>query len=63
MSAYLDTLRGPTVRELRAIAAEWPAIAVDLADLDRQIRLLDTPTPQDLSTAAPVLIVRVQEAA
>ncbi len=44
MSGYLDGLHGPTRRELRAIDAEWPVIAAELADLDRLIgHLLDAP--------------------
>ncbi len=63
MSAYLDTLRGPTVRELRAIDAEWPAIAAGLAEVTADIDALTTPAPQDLPAAGPVLAGRAQEAA
>ncbi len=53
MSDYLDGLRGPTVRELRAIEAEWPAIAADLADVDRLTRLLAAPAGHRPATQDP----------
>jgi hypothetical protein len=32
----------PTVRELRAIEAEWPSIAADLAAVDAEVAALQT---------------------
>ncbi|MEX5633809.1 hypothetical protein [Parafrankia sp. FMc2] len=48
----LDALTGPTAGELAAIEAEWPQLAADLAEIDRDIDVI-------LARDAGVPLVRI----